>query len=40
MTNIDMAVFLAAGVVGAFWNDRGAWLLIALWALLKLLRVL
>jgi hypothetical protein len=41
MTTLDLAIFLVAGVVGAVLdNNRVAWLMIAIWALLKSLHVL
>jgi hypothetical protein len=49
LNNLDLAVFLVAGILGAFsayrpdgvrWGGSIAWVIIALWALLKLLKVL
>lgn len=50
MSNLDLAVFLVAGILGAFgaygrpegvrWGGSIAWVIIGLWALLKLLRVI
>lgn len=40
MSQIDFAAFLIAGAVGTFWDDRIAWGVVGVWALLKLLHVL
>ena len=49
MLQIDYAAFLIAGIVGAFcgydipnrrWIGSAAWAIVAVWALLKLLKVL
>jgi hypothetical protein len=41
MTNLDLAVFLVAGVVGVVRiDDRLAWGIVAVWSLLKLLKVI
>ncbi len=40
MTNLDLAAFLVAAVLGAIADARFAWIVIGLWALLKLLHVL
>lgn len=42
MTNKDLAVFLVAGVIGAWghpWSGRVSWGIVGIWALLKLLKV-
>lgn len=50
LTTLDVAVFLVAGILGMFahwrrdnlygsWSGSIAWFIIALWALLKLLKV-
>lgn len=43
MTQVDLAVFLVAGVLGGvayLYSPRVAWAIIALWSLLKLLKVI
>jgi hypothetical protein len=40
MGNLDLAILLVAGVVGAVLDNRIAWIIVGVWALLKLLHVL
>lgn len=45
MLQLDYAVFMVAGIVGALgfkwgWSQNVAWAIVGLWALLKLLKVL
>lgn len=40
MTSVDFAVLLVAGAVGAFWEQKVAWGMVGVFALLKLLKVL
>lgn len=38
MTQFDYVVFLVAGILGVAVDQRVAWLIVGIWALLKLLR--
>jgi hypothetical protein len=40
MSNLDLALFLVAGVIGTMLDSRIAWVIVGVWALLKLLHVL
>ncbi len=39
MVQIDFAAFLVSGIVGVVWDQRIAWGIVGIWALLRLLKV-